>query len=151
MTRLVLDTNVIVSGLISPGGAPAALLDMVRRGRARLVTSPAQLDEVDDVLARPRLRRFLTPGAVEIFSDTLDASAEVVAGELPIVTDSPDPADNLILATAIAGAAELLASGDKRHMLALGSIRGIPIVTPVEALRRVRPALPSEGAENSDG
>ena len=50
---------------------------------------------------------------------------------------SPDPGDNPILAAAIAGAADLIVSGDKKHMLALGEIEGIPIVTAREALERL--------------
>lgn len=60
---------------------------------------------------------------------------------------SPDPKDNLILATAIAAQADLIVSGDKRHVLALGDVDGIPVVTAREALKRLetaqRPESPS--------
>ena len=51
-----------------------------------------------------------------------------------MVENSPDPDDNLILAAAVAGNADLIVSGDKRHMLSLGDVEGIPIVTPRDAL-----------------
>lgn len=50
---------------------------------------------------------------------------------------SPDPDDNVILATAIAGQADLIVSGDKKHMLALGQVDGIPIVPAAEAADRL--------------
>ena len=50
---------------------------------------------------------------------------------------SPDPKDNPILATAIAGKADLIVSGDKKHVLALVEVGGIPIVTAHEALTRL--------------
>ncbi len=50
---------------------------------------------------------------------------------------SPDPKDNPILAAAIAGKADLIVSGDKKHMLALGAVEGIPIVTARDALDRL--------------
>lgn len=50
---------------------------------------------------------------------------------------SPDPKDNPILAAAIAGKADLIVSGDKHHMLALGTAGGIPVVTAREALERL--------------
>ena len=50
---------------------------------------------------------------------------------------SPDPKDNPILATAIAGKADLIVSGDKKHVLALGEVGGIPILTAHEALKRL--------------
>ena len=50
---------------------------------------------------------------------------------------SPDPKDNPILAAAIAGKADVIVSGDKKHMLALGEVEGIPVVTAREALGRL--------------
>ena len=50
---------------------------------------------------------------------------------------SPDPKDNQILAAAITGKADLIVSGDKKHLLALGEVEGVPIVTAREALERV--------------
>ena len=53
---------------------------------------------------------------------------------------SPDPTDNQILATAIAGGADLIVSGDKKHMLALREVDGISIVTARKALELLHPA-----------
>ena len=67
----------------------------------------------------------------------IEAVGEVV-GDLPDVTASPDPDDNLILATAIAGRADLIVSGDKNDMLALGRIEGIPIIAASAAAAEMR-------------
>ena len=135
--RLVLDTNILISGLISPRGKPAALLDAVRHGRATLITSARQLDEFRDVVARPKLRRFLKPGAAEGLLRLIDAAAVVVADPLPTVTASPDPDDNAILATAVAGRAAWVVTGDKAHLLSLGDYAGVEIITAAEAMRRL--------------
>ena len=58
----------------------------------------------------------------------------LIITELPVVNVSLDPKDNPILASAIAGKAELIVSGDKKHMLDLGEVEGIPIVTARKAL-----------------
>ena len=58
--------------------------------------------------------------------------------ELPEVSLSADPDDNLILATAIAGKADLVVSGDRKHMLSVGYVNGIPIVTAQDAADRLR-------------
>ncbi len=58
---------------------------------------------------------------------------------LPVVNYSADPADNLILATAIAGLAELLVTGDKKHLLSLGKVEAVSIVTVNDALDRLNP------------
>ena len=62
----------------------------------------------------------------------------MVMADLPEVNVSPDSKDNPILATAVAGEADLLVSGDKGDMLALGNVEGIPIVTAREAIGRLR-------------
>ena len=61
----------------------------------------------------------------------------MVATDLPVVDASPDPDDNPILAAAIIGRADLIVSGDKGHVLALGQVEGIPIVTARDALERL--------------
>ena len=62
----------------------------------------------------------------------------LVLDEIPVVNLSPDPKDNPILATAIAGKADLIISGDKKHILSLEHVEGIPVVTAREALERLR-------------
>ena len=62
--RVVVDTNVFVSGLIKPQGAPGAIVDAVIEGRIPPVFSSETLAELQDVLARPRLQRFLTRAAI---------------------------------------------------------------------------------------
>lgn len=126
--RLVLDTNILVSALISSAGPPGQLLAAVRDKRVTLVTSEEQIAELRDVLGRERLRPYLRQEDAEDLLATIDAIATVV-DRLPTITLSPDPKDNPILATAVAGDADFLVSGDKGDLLALGQIEGIPIVT----------------------
>ncbi len=134
--RIVLDTNVLVSALIAGSGPPGRVLMAIRRERLTLVTSEAQLAELRTVLTRDRLRPYLRSEDAEDLMRNLEVIGEVAA-DLPEVDASPDPDDNPILATAIAGRADLIVSGDKKHMLALGHIRDIPIVTAVAALELV--------------
>ena len=135
--RIVLDTNILVSALISRAGPPGQVLAEVKRGRLTLITSVAQIAELRRVLDRPHLRRVIAPDAAQDLMGNIEAVGEVV-GDLPEVTGSPDPDDNLILATAIAGRADLIVSGDKIDMLALGRIEGIPIVTASAAAEEMR-------------
>ena len=134
--RIVLDTNVLVSALISRGGPPGLVLAAIRRERLTLVTSEAQLTELRAVLSRERLRPYIRPGEAEDLIRNLESSGEVVV-DLPDVNVSPDPNDNRILATAIAGRADLIVSGDKKHMLVLGRVNGIPIISAAAASKRV--------------
>lgn len=135
--RIVLDTNILVSALISQAGPPGQVLAEVKRGRLTLITSVFQIAELRRVLGRPHLRRVVAPDAAHDLMANIEAVGEVV-GDLPAVRASPDPDDNLILATAIAGRADRIVSGDKTDMLALGRIEGIPIITASAAAAEMR-------------
>ncbi|MDE0029214.1 MAG: putative toxin-antitoxin system toxin component, PIN family [Deltaproteobacteria bacterium] len=137
--RIVLDTNILISALITKGTPPDLLYQAWLRGEIELVTSLAQLSEMAQVLARPRLRRFVDADEAAAIVENIGARA-VVQRELPVVDLSADPDDNPILATAIDGKADLLVTGDKKHLLALGVVEGIPVVTAREALSRVAKA-----------
>lgn len=135
--RIVLDTNILVSALIHRDGPPGRVLAAIRHGVVTLVTSTAQLRELRAVLRRERLSPYIRREEAEDLIRNLEAVGEVVTTDLPHVNDSPDPADNLILGTAIAGRADMIISGDKKHMLCLGQVNAIPIVTAADAANRL--------------
>ena len=135
--RVVLDTNILTGALITGGTPPDSLYRAWLRGEIALVTYTAQIRELADVLARERLQRFLDADEAAAIVGNIGTRA-VVLDELPSVSHSPDPMDNRILATAIAGGADLIVSGDKKHMLALREVDGIPIVTARKALELLR-------------
>ena len=132
--RVVLDTNVLVSALITRGTPPDQLYQAWLRNEIELVTSAAQIDELADVLSRPKLRKYVDPAdAAGLVSDILLRA--IVIRDMPVPRRSPDPKDDAILAAAVAGGAKLVVSGDKPGILALREIQGIPIRTPREALQ----------------
>ena len=126
-----------MSALIHGAGPPGRVLAAVKSGGVTLVTSAAQLRELQSVLGRESLRARIHPAEAEDLIRNLPAVGEVVPADLPRVNASPDPDDNLILATAIAGRADLIVSGDRKHMLSLSTVQGIPIVTAADAADRV--------------
>ena len=134
--RIVLDTNILIAALITKGTPPDRLYQAWLRGEIELVTSTAQIAEVADVLARPRLQKYLDADEAAAILGNIDTRA-LILDDPPEVDLSPDPKDNPILAAAIAGKADLIVSGDKKHMLALGAIEGIPIETARDALGRL--------------
>lgn len=134
--RIVLDTNVLIGALITRDTPPDGLYRAWLRGEVEVVTSAAQLAELAQVLSRSRLQRYVDAEEAAVIVDNLETRA-VVVRDPPTVTLSPDHADNAILAAAIAGKADLIVSGDRKHMLALGDAEGIPIVTAREALERI--------------
>ena len=141
--RIVLDTNILISALITRDTPPDRLYQAWLRGEIELVTSSAQIAEITEVLSRPRMQRLLDADEAAAIVENLDARAVVLDKPQP-VNLSPDPKDNPILATAIAADADLIVSGDKRHVLALEDVDGIPVVTAREALERLDTAQRSE-------
>lgn len=136
--RLVIDTNVFVSGLISSSGAPAKILSAIRQSRAIHVVSDPIIEEYLQVLDYPRIGKF------EKISDEFIASIaayliyQTHRVELTsIIRRSRDPDDDVFLQTAVDGKASLLISGDKADLLSLKAIENIPILTAREAIVRL--------------
>jgi putative PIN family toxin of toxin-antitoxin system len=130
--RAVLDTNVFVSGLISPKGPPARILMALRSARFTLVSSPPVNEEIIEVLSRPTIRdRYGLGDRIFDVSFILWEVADLVI-DLPHVQVSSDPDDDKFLATAVAGRADYLVTGDVGDLLSLREYKGVKIVSPRE-------------------
>lgn len=136
--RLVLDTNVVVSGLLWHG-APAELLDTAKRDETELCTSRILLAELTRILQRPRFAQAIVASGLGLDELVLGYAelATLVQPEPipPTVLDDPD--DDHVLACALAAEADYIVSGD-RHLLALQRFKDIPIVRVIEAVEAVR-------------
>lgn len=130
--RVVLDTNVLVSALIFPGGPPEALYRLALEGRIDLVTSPALLAELGRVLEQKfGWERDRAEQAVA----QLTRIGTVVDPKQDLRVVSADPSDDRVLEAAAEGGAEVIVSGD-RHLLRLGTWSGVPIETVARFLER---------------
>lgn len=129
MRRVVIDPGVLVSALITPTGAPARLLEQVRAGALELVVSPLLLGELEEVLRRPKFRRYVGLDVVSDYVDRLGAEALAVTDpDGPSPLRSADPDDDYLIALAHSQNATLI-SGDK-HLLEIGG--GAPILAPAD-------------------
>ena len=134
--RLVLDTNTALSGLLW-GGAPGRLIDAAVLGRIDLFSSMALLAELEDVLVREKFVKQLNKRSLRV-RDLLDGYAALVQIVVPALitpTVIRDPADDQVLAAALAGQVDLIVSGDA-HLLDLKNFQTIEIVTPAIACVR---------------
>ena len=136
--RLVIDTNVFVSGLISAEGSPAQILRAVQDKRAVHLVSDPIVEEYLRVLDYPRIRKFrkISDAFVADMAAYLVYQTERVELRSRIRM-SPDPDDDVFLNTAVDGRATLLVTGGKTDLLALRRVDSIPIVSAREALSRL--------------
>ena len=118
--RVVLDTNVVVSGMIWQG-APRKLLEAAANGDITIFTSPVLLAELGEVLAREHLASRLEQQRKSV-ERAIHAYAELAVVVLPQATPRVVPTDvddDHVIACAVAARASLIISGD-RDLLALG-------------------------------
>lgn len=129
--RVVLDANVLISATLIPDGIPAKVLDAWRDQRYELLLSPPILEEVADVIRRPRIRKRhgWSDEEIEAYLEGLKLSGIITPGELEVNEIEDDPDDDIYLACAVEGAADYIVSGDG-HLQDLITYQEIPIVTP---------------------
>ena len=127
--RAVLDPNVLISAVIGPG-PPAQILEAWSRGDVDLVASELLLEELTDVLARPKLARRISSDEAVALVRLLRSAATLVEDPSDPPRRSSDPDDDYLLALAENAGARLV-SGD-RHLLELAS--ELPVVSPREFL-----------------
>jgi putative PIN family toxin of toxin-antitoxin system len=135
--RAVVDTNVLLSGLLWRG-RPHALMEQVRAGALGLISSPALLAELAEVINRPKFQVILASSNTdpERMLGELRQLAEIIDPPPLPAPVSRDPPDDAVLALAAASQADLIITGDA-DLLTLGSHAGIPIVDPAEAISRI--------------
>jgi len=131
--RVVLDSNVFISALISAGGAPHAIYRAWREQRFLLVTSAVQIAELRRASRYPKLRAIVPSREFGALLNRLHGA--LVLRRLPKLELSADPDDDYLLAMAKAAAADFLVTGDAKHLLRLGKLGRTRIVTPREFLR----------------
>jgi putative PIN family toxin of toxin-antitoxin system len=138
--RIVADTNVVVSGFLW-FKQPGKLLDHATYGRIALYTSDALLAELRNVLAKPKLAKYLLRSGLpldELMNRYKNITQWVDVLDTPRVVPN-DPDDDHVVAAAIAADADFIVSGDQ-DLLTLERYRNIPIVTPAQAVQLIEPA-----------
>ncbi len=124
--RVVLDTNVLVSGLAYPASVPGHIVGAWKRGALEVVLSKYILDEMVRVL--PRLKRIrLSAAEIRDLADSFLFMAEIVEPGGELETALRDEADQAVQGTLLAARADYLITGDKDLLALTGRY---PIVTP---------------------
>ncbi len=135
--RIVLDTNVIVSGLLNPHGKPGIILQMVASRAAAICYDARIITEYRDVLFRPRFPFY--EEEVEAILEQIKAAGQLVAAA-PLPQNLPDPDDEPFLEVALAGKAECLVTGNVKHYPE-NRRQGVKVVSPAEFVELYRQSI----------
>ncbi len=130
--RVVIDTNVMVSGILNPHGPPGRIVSGVMSEAITVLHDERILSEYREVLLRPA---FGFPRSdVEVLLGFVESAGEHVSAE-PLSLVLPDPNDLPFLEVAIRGGAEALITGNIKHFRPRRGQYGVPVTTPADFLR----------------
>ena len=136
MTRVVIDTSVLIHYLIGPGAAICHILENLwLTDQIQIVSSPELIAELKDVLARPKMETLIHPDEGETLLALMQIKAEFLPNLGDIPTFTRDPKDDKFVACAVAGKVDFLISLDK-DILVLGQVGEIKMVTPYQFVSR---------------
>jgi putative PIN family toxin of toxin-antitoxin system len=140
MTRIVLDTSVVVAGLRTRLGAGNAVLQLVATRKITLLATPPLFLEYEDVLKRPehRLVHGLTPEEVDEFLAELAALIEPVEVHFQWRPQSRDPNDEMVLEAAINGSADAIVTYNVSDFVEAGERFSILVLQPGQLLKKVK-------------
>lgn len=136
--RMVLDTNIVASGLFW-GGHPAALLDAARIGEIELFTSRPLLAELSNILPRRKFAKVIAASGLSIEELVLgyaELATVVVPAQIAAIIEA-DSDDDQVLACALAAQADVIVSGDAHLHTLGGRYQGIQIVRPAQAVATI--------------
>jgi len=129
--RVVFDTNVLISAAVFPGGVPSKSLQKVEVKKATSVTCREILNEFREKLI---VKFDYTEEHAEKVIEKIMILSEIVpiTGELKVI--AADPKDDMVIECAVAGKANYLVTGDRKHLLPLGHYGEVQIVSPSDFL-----------------
>ena len=129
MKQWVIDTNVIVSGLMTPSGSSAQIIDAILNGQVKLVYDSRILKEYRDVLSRPRLK--LPPMKIQALLVSMHRQLLVSPRVSGII--GPDSDDIIFIEAALATTDKTIITGNLAHFQKR-ILQEVRILTPVQAL-----------------
>lgn len=137
---LVLDTNVFISALRGRDRAPMELFSLWKNQEIDLAFNPQMLNELERVFTYPKIQRLLggVAPSITVELQRLKKTGIQTSGTTSVNIIQDDVSDNMFLACAKEARADLIVSGDAKHILPLRQFEGIPILSPMEAVKILR-------------
>jgi len=133
LLKVVFDTNVYISAVLTSGTPRVVLLESFSREEIEVLISEPILSEIERIL---RLKIGRSYGDIMAILIAIRQNTTLISPELELSVIAEDEADNRIVECAIQGKAQYIVSGD-HHVLSLEEYRGVRILSPTEFLREV--------------
>jgi uncharacterized protein len=131
LIKVVLDANVLISGLISRTGPPGQILDLWLDGKIQICLSPQTLGELVRVLHYPRIDKRIMKDQLDSLLEMIHINAEMMPGDKEVTVLTRDASDNIYLACAVEAKASYLVTGNIDHFKEAGEkYRGVHILAP---------------------
>lgn len=112
--RAVVDTNLLISGLIQPTGTPRRLFNAFQKSRFILISSPEMLEEFESVLKRPKIMKYaISADEIDLILTSMTRKAQKLTPSTTLPFRIRDPKDKYVLQCALEGNADYLVTGDK--------------------------------------
>ena len=128
--RIVMDTYVLVSGLLTPFGVCADIIRMLTSGNLTLCVDSRILFEYEDVLQRPRFK--IDGGMIDVLMEYINSTSEFHS-PMPLPEELPDPDDNQFIEVAVSAGVDCLVTGNLKHFP--GKLRyNVTVLSPREFL-----------------
>jgi putative PIN family toxin of toxin-antitoxin system len=131
--KVVIDTNVLISGLLSPYGPPGEIVQMISSGTLSLCFDSRIISEYSQVMRRPKFS--FRADEIDALLEQIQSNGRVIASE-PLPHHLKDPHDEAFLEVAVAGKVERLVTGNLKHYPS--SFRHIKVVSPKSFLEYYR-------------
>ncbi len=131
LLRILFDANVWVSAYLFPRSVPGSTIDLVRDGFVQSIISAPLVEQAYGALLRLRYGE----AAADEARAEMRALSDLVVPTVRLAVITAKESDNRVLECAVAGNANVIVTGDRKHLLPLRSYAGIPIVSPADFLR----------------
>ena len=115
-TKIVLDTNVLISSIISKDGTPAKVIEKLKNKKIINYTTETILEELEEVINRPKIKKNTQQHETKFFQDFIAAISIIIEPTVKIDEIKEDTADNKFLECALEAKADYIISGDKHPL-----------------------------------
>ncbi len=135
MSKVVIDTNVIISAGISVDGNPAKIFEMLLSGKLENYTTDDIIDEVKNVINRDKIKKILDFQDREFIINNFERNSEKIVSSYMFFEVKEDPKDNKFLDCAVSANVDYIISGDE-HLLKMKEFKGITIISPTDFIKK---------------